>query len=334
MTRGRTILSGVAGAILFAAAIGLASISNFAHGWLAAFVFLSMIPIGSLGLLLVHGISGGRWGGDLVPVLAPVARSMPLFLLAFLPVLIWRGAIYDWPSHGVPVDVARYYLNPPFFAARTIIAFVIWSLMAWRNVWKTPLGAGLGLVAHGILLTFVPADWILTLRPGSSSAGVGLGFGIEQMFAALAFAALWPQRVATPRANRDLAGLMLTCLLATVYFDYMQFIIIWYGNIPEKVSWFVARAYGVWPLIAFASFALGAAIPFLAILHPGVRANAGPLRVLGVLVLTGIALHVAWLTLPAFGYLCAIPAILSLLAILSIAQAAQPWFQAGRLRHG
>ena len=334
MTRAWIILCGVAAAILIVATIGVFSPSNFAHGWLAAFVFLSMIPIGSLGLLLVHGISGGRWGGDLVPVLAPVARALPLFLLAFLPVLIWRSAIYDWPSHGVPPDVARYYLNPPFFAARTIIALLIWSLMAWRNVWRTPLGAGLGLVVHGILLTFIPADWILTLRPISSSTGVGLGFGIEQMFAALAFAALWPQRAATPRANRDLAGVMLTCLLATVYFDYMQFIIIWYGNIPEKVSWYVARGYGVWPLIAFISFMLGAAIPFLAILHPAVRANARPLRVLGILVLTGIALHVAWLTLPAFGYLCAVPAMLSIFAILLIAQAARPWLEPAGWRHG
>ncbi|HEX3755782.1 MAG TPA: hypothetical protein VHV26_11990, partial [Rhizomicrobium sp.] len=185
---------------------------------------------------------------------------------------------------------------------------------------------------HGILLTLVPADWILTLRPGSSSAGVGLGFGVEQILAALAFAALWPQRATEPRANRDLAGLMLTTLLGTVYFDYMQFVIIWYGNIPEKVSWFVARAYGAWPMVAFASFVLGAAIPFLAILHPAVRGNVLPLRILGILVLTGIALHVAWLTLPAFGYACVVPALLSVLAILLFAQIA--WLQPPRLRHG
>ena len=328
--RAKAIAGGVAALLLFAALAVLAAPSAFAPGWLVAFVFLSMIPIGSLSLLLVHGISGGRWGGDLAPVLVPVARSLLLFLIAFIPILVWRGAIYDW--HGVPVNVAHFYLNPPFFAARTIIALVIWSLMAWRNVWKTPLGAGLGLVAHGILLTFIPADWILTLRPVSSSAGVGLGFGIEQMFAALAFATLLPQRIVTPRANRDLAGMMLTTLLATVYFDYMQFVIIWYGNIPDKVNWFVTRAYGVWPVVMFVGFALGAAIPFLAILHPRVRANAGPLRILGVLVLIGIALHIAWLTLPVFGYGCVVPAVLSIVAVGLFVQMAR--LQPARAGHG
>jgi hypothetical protein len=230
--------------------------------------------------------------------------------------------------------VARYYLNPPFFAVRTIIALLIWSAMAWLKVWQKSLTAALGLLVHGVLLTFIPADWILTLRPGSVSAGFGIGFGIEQMFAALAFAALWPQRDTTPRANRDLAGILLTTLLGTVYFAYMQFIVTWYGNIPDKVKWFVARGYGIWPMLAFASFVFAAAIPFVAILSPAVRRDVLPLRILGILVLIGTALHIAWLTLPVFGYAGAFPALLSAIVILLIWTAAQSWIESARLRYG
>jgi hypothetical protein len=334
MMRKSAIPFSIVALVLFIGAVVTMSLSAFAHGWLSAFVFLSMISIGSLALLLIHGITGGRWGADLAPVLVPAARSLPLFLLAFIPVLIWRGAIYDWPSHGVPADVANDYLNPPFFALRTVLGLVIWSLMAWFSVWKKSLGAALGLIVHALLLTFLPADWIMTLRSGSASAGFGFGFGIEQIFAALAFAALWPGRGGTLRANRDLAGLMLAALLGTVYFAYMQFIVIWYGNIPDRVKWFVARAYGIWPAIAFVGFILGAGIPFLAILHPDVRRNIMPLRVLGVLVLTGIALHIGWLTLPAFGYAGTIPALVSCIVILLLWLAVWPWTQRPRLRHG
>lgn len=330
----RAAVALVGGIVVLAATATLAPTASFAHGWLSAFAFLSMIPIGSLAMLLVHGISGGRWGGDFAPVLAPAARAMPLFLLAFIPILWLRPLIYEWPAHGVPVDVARDYFNPPFFALRTIVALVIWSILAWREVWKSQLWSGIALVIHGILITFVPADWILSLRPGSSSAGFGLGFGVEQMFAALAFAALLAPQGENPRANRDLAGMMVTTLLGTVYFFYMQFIITWYGNIPEKVDWYVARTYGVWPVIAFFSFVLGSALPFLGVLHPWVRRSPMPMRWLGALVLTGIALHIAWLTIPAFGYGPVIPALLSLVTIALFAESVRPWLMPARGRHG
>ena len=60
---------------LTAALIAVAALSGAAaaHGWLCAFVLVAMVPIGSLALLLVHGVTGGHWGRDLAPVLIPAA---------------------------------------------------------------------------------------------------------------------------------------------------------------------------------------------------------------------------------------------------------------------
>lgn len=319
---------------LLALAVVLSATRAFAAGWLCAFAFLSMVPIGSTGLLLLHGITGGRWGDDFSPVLVSAARAAPLFLLAFIPIILLRPDLYDWPGHGVPVDVARDYLNPPFFAFRTIAALIIWSAMAWSRMWKSQLWGGVGLFIHGVLISLIPSDWILTLRPGSTSAAFGLGFGLEQFFAALAFVALLAPQGKDPRANRDLAGIMVSALLGTVYFDFMQFLITWYGNIPDKVGWFVARTYGAWPAIAFASFVLGAALPFLAVLSPAVRARPEPLRLVGLLVLIGIALHIAWFVIPVFGYGSVIPALLSGLALTLLGAASWPTIATARLRHG
>jgi len=278
-----------------------------ARAWLYAFVLISMLPVGSLALLLVHGISGGRWGDDLAPVLVPMARTMPTFFLAFLPVIVFRPLIYNWPAAGLSHDVLRFYLNPIFFDARTLLGLGVWTLLAWTNAWQNQLFAALGLVAHLILMTFLPADWVLTIQPGSASAGFGLGFGIEQMFAALALAAaIAPQGAGRP--TLDLAGIMLTTLLGTVYFLYMQFLITWYGNIPEKVHWYVARTHGSWPAVQLVAFLIGAAVPFLTILHPYVRREPAALRIVGVLVLAGIVLHLAWLILPVFGNVTIAPA--------------------------
>ena len=306
----------IAGALLFGSVV--------ARGWLCAFVLVSMVPIGSLALLLVHGVSGGRWGRDLAPMLVPAARCLPLLLVAFLPVLLFRSQIYRWDELQLPQDVRDYYLNPAFFDVRTVVALSIWSVLGWGSVWCRPLTAGLALVAHLILLTFIPADWVLTLHPGSTSAGFGLGFGIEQIGAALGLAAAVGVQGHDPRACRDLAGMILSTLLGTMYFVYMQFIVTWYGNIPDKVHWYVIRSDKGWSLLALVAFMLGAALPFLAILLPSVRREPAPLRGVGVLVLCGIALHVAWLTAPALGALVQVPALLAGVALaLSLAAAAR-----------
>jgi hypothetical protein len=313
-------IAAAVGVIVVAALFG----ATAAQAWLSAFVFVSMVPIGSLALLMVHGISGGQWGRDLAPILIPAARSIPLLLVAFLPVVVFRADIYRWDELQLLPDVRAYYLNPAFFDARTIVALAVWSGLAWAGVWRHPLFAGLGLVAHLILMTFIPADWVLTLRPGSTSAGFGLGFGIEQIGAALALAAALAVQGREPRASRDLAGMIVSALLGAMYFIYMQFIVTWYGNIPDKVHWYVTRSGGGWPALAFASFAIGAAVPFLAILNPAVRGEPRLLRFVGIAVLCGIALHVAWLTAPAFGAASQAPALLAALAMaLTLAAAAR-----------
>lgn len=282
---------------------------SWARAWLPAFVLISMIPIGSLGLLMVHGISGGRWGREMAPTLVAAARTMPLLIPAFLPVLIFRGRLPDWPLAGAASDVAHLYLNPLVFDLRSIIALVIWSVFAWGGIWRNQGTAGLGLVVHLVLVSIIPADWVLTLPPGSTSTGFGLGFGIEQMFAALAFVALLATQGRDPRANRDLAGLIVTTLLAVVYFLYVQFLIEWYGDVPEKVKWFASRNMGAWPFVDLLAFLVGAAGPFLAILHHDVRRSSAAMRWVGGFVLFGVTLHVVWLTIPAEGIATLAPAV-------------------------
>jgi len=80
----------------------------------------------------------------------------------------------------------------------------------------------------------------------------------------------------------------------------------------------------------------GRALPFAAILNPVVRREAFALRIVGVCVLTGIVLHVAWLTAPAFGaraLIAAAPAAL-LLTMFFAAVSGAPIIAHARGSHG
>ncbi|MGN6517731.1 MAG: hypothetical protein ACTHLR_18035, partial [Rhizomicrobium sp.] len=159
MKRWLPILIAVAAAValvLFAFGDG----ATAARAWLCAFVLISMVPVGSLALLLVQGISGGRWGADLTPVLVPAARSIPLLFVAFLPVMLFRPLIYHWNELGLPHDVTQFYLDPLFFDVLTLAGLLVWSVLAWTSAWRNPLFSGLGIVSHLMVISFLPAECV------------------------------------------------------------------------------------------------------------------------------------------------------------------------------
>src|SRR5665213_2471458 len=77
MTRARICL--VVAATAAAALVGVALYEPrlTAAGWLLALTYISAFPIGSLALLMIHRLTGGRWGEALEPFLRPLSRTTP-----------------------------------------------------------------------------------------------------------------------------------------------------------------------------------------------------------------------------------------------------------------
>ena len=105
------------------------------RGWLVAFAIWSPVPIGSMILLLIHCLTGGKWGQAAAPILRPAAALTPVVALAFVPVLVGLRHIYPWaadPSaiHGVDDDppavaTAKRHLERPFAGGRLVLRFPV-----------------------------------------------------------------------------------------------------------------------------------------------------------------------------------------------------------------
>lgn len=275
------------------------------RGWLLAWTIASAVPVGALVLLLVHRITGGRWGEALAPVLRPAALCLPLAALAFLPVMLGLGAIYSWAAGGAVAarpDVARYYLEPLLFDLRATVTLAGWSALAVLIATGrcNRLAAGLGLAFFGLTISLAAVDWILSLAPHYVSSAFAAGIAVESMLAALAFAAVVsPGRLGAQDAS-DLATLMLATLSGTVYIALMAFIVAWYGDLPAKAAWYLRRGETPWLAVILTGLIGGAVIPFGLMLLGAVRRSRAALRPVGLLLLLGVALHRAWLILPAF----------------------------------
>jgi hypothetical protein len=274
-----------------------------AAGWLLALTYASLFPIGSLALLMIHRLTGGRWGEGLEPLLRPLSLATPLLLVFVIPVLVAAPTLFNW-QHGFSGEVTHsvrlIYLNIPSYVARALIVLAGWSVFAYilpePQAPSARLIAGLGLLFHGIAVTVIGFDWILVAQPEFVSTSFGASVAFTQLLAALALAA-----VLAPRNLPDLGALMLVVALGITYTDFMAVLVMWYGDVPAKVFWFADRLVEPWRALAVAAFVLASLMPIVLLVFARVRASPGALRFVGACCLAGLAVYQIWLLAPAFG---------------------------------
>jgi hypothetical protein len=323
MVRGARLerLLAAAGVVALAAALLLAVLDPRAAltGWLGAAAFVASLPAGAAMLRLTMRLVGGKWVEDLAGSARLLGGLWPLAAAAFVPVLIGMAAIYPWfgaPPHS---PFAGLWLDPAFFALRTIGWFAFGWLMAVRASPGIAEGRAAGmLIALVLAANFVFTDWLMTLDPRFASSGFGLQVIAYGACAALAAMILLRLAAGPARHAGVLGGLLLTLLLLWAYFAFMPFLIVWSGNLPDAVAWYAAReTTGAVAAIALAAVLGG--VPLLALLAPQVRGSDRWLGWCAASVLAGKAIEFAWLALPGRGTLAAAAWLLALagLACLS-----------------
>ena len=272
-------------------------------GWLAAASTIAGLPTGALMLLLMMALIAGRWREDLRGPARLLGSLWPLAALAFLPVLIGMAAIYPWfgaPAHSA---FAGLWLNPLFFVARTAAWFALGWFVAGRARGEVSEGFAAGtLIALVLGDNFVGSDWLMTLDPKFASSGFGLQVISFDMTSALAVMILLRLAAGRPRHTGVLGGLLLTLLLLWAYFQFMPFLIIWSGNLPESVGWYVLRE-STGAVVAIVAAALLGGVPLFALFAPQVRESPRWLARCAAAVLAGKAIEFAWLALPGLGML-------------------------------
>jgi hypothetical protein len=98
----------------------------------------------------------------------------------------------------------------------------------------------------------------------------------------------------------DLGKLLLALVMLWTYFAFSQFLIIWSGNLPEEIGWYLPRTRGTWGAIALAVVILHFAFPFLFLLSRSFKRNAGKLVLVAILILVMRLVDLYWMIAPDF----------------------------------
>lgn len=258
--------------------------------YLIVWIAMSSIPIGALALLQMTYLVRRSWTTDLHYILTSATETLPLCGLLALPILLAQAQLYPAADNSADLPAFKaVYLAPWFFAARTLIFIAIWYLLAlwakaaWGNQERMTRAATVGLIVYAVTVSLAGIDWLQSLDPEFHSSIYGLLFISFTWMSGLAFGlsvGLSSHRW-IPSA-RGYGALFLSMLLLWAYLHAMQYIVIWSGNIPDEVTWYLKRDSNGWQfvvaLLAFGQFV----VPFLLLLLDRIRRNR---RILGAICL-------------------------------------------------
>lgn len=320
----------VGAAALIVTALGAStSPAQFFRSYLVAYLFALGIALGSLGLLMLQHLTGGHWGIVIRRPLESATRTLPLLAVLFLPLAFGLRKIYVWagPAAGLEKPLSKFqagYLTVPAFLMRAAIYFTIWLvLMMLLNRWsrrqdetrdtafrrKLQRLSGPGMILYVFTMTFAAIDWVMSLSPNWSSTIYGFLFVAGQVISAMALmiavAVLLARsepmsRVLQPRHLHDLGKLLFAFIMLWAYFAFSQLLIIWAGNLPEEIPFYMTRLRGGWGVVAVLLLLFHFALPFFLLLSRDVKRSARLLPRLAVAVIVLRLVDLFWLTAPEF----------------------------------
>jgi len=149
----------------------------------------------------------------------------------------------------------------------------------------------------------------MSLEPHWYSTMYGVLYIVGQALAALALVSLTVVRLSGgepladflgPRIRHDLGKMMFAFTMLWAYVSFSQYLIVWSGNLPEEISWYLARFRGGWGFIGVAVLLLNFVVPFLLLLSRRANRNPRLLALAAGILLAMRFVDVAWLVLPAF----------------------------------
>ena len=318
--------AGATGAAALAVCIGggLFEPAAFFEAWLVNWLFLLGIALASMTLVMIHELTGGRWGRLLRPPLEAAMSTMPLVAIFAIPLAFGLPALFEWARPGAvaasdALQHKQWFLNPTGFVVRNAISLAVWTALAWAlrgrleragrgDPRATRRLCAAGLLVYLVTVTLAAYDWVASLVPEWSSTAVGLRLGVAQFVAAFAFAvcyAVLDARArreaprATPRDFQDFGNLLLTFSMLWAYIAFTQFFIVWAEDLPRETSWYWPRLATSWHWLGLVVGVLDFALPVVAMLFRPIKRDPRALALVCALALAGQWLDSVWLVAPS-----------------------------------
>ena len=267
----------------------------------------------------------------LVYWLVPAIFMKRLYLWSQFPTVsdtaaaLKSGVLTEVQAHCI--DFKRPMLNQGAFWWVSLLCFAIWGFYAWRvntlalerdaqGPETTPFWikkfeniCGPGLVIYAVTMSAAAILWVMSMDVTWFSTVYGLLFLVEQGFQVLAFSII--VAIALSKAEpfktllrqteqHDLGKLTFAFVMLNIYLTFGQYLIIWSGNLPDEINWYLDRIRGGWGVIITLDFIFHWLVPFTMLLSRDLKRNKKRLTRVCQFMIFAVAVNQFWLIEPNF----------------------------------
>jgi hypothetical protein len=235
------------------------------------------------------------------------------------------GWINEVQAHAI--EFKRPMLNPAAFWITGIGCFAIWGFYTWRlntlglrrdtdSPANTPMWikkleniSGPGILVYSLTMTACVIYWVMSLDPTWYSSVYGLLFLVGQGYSVLALSIIVSiglskgepfKTILRQTEQHDLGKFTFAFVMLNIYLAFSQFLIIWSGNLPEEIPWYLDRIQGGWGVIVTLDFLFHWLIPFTLLLSRDIKRNKKRLVRVCQWMLFAKAFDLFWLIEPNF----------------------------------
>jgi hypothetical protein len=235
------------------------------------------------------------------------------------------GLINEIQKHCI--DFKRPMLNPTTYVVVSVLCFVIWGFYSWRlnslglkresgTLADTPYWikkleniSGPGIVVYSLTMTAAVIYWVMSMDPTWYSSVYGLLFLVGQGYSVLALSILVSISLSRTEPFRtllrtteqhDLGKMTFAFVMLNIYLAFGQFLIIWSGNLPEEIPWYLDRIRGHWGIIITLDFIFHWLIPFSLLLSRDIKRDKRRLVRVCQWMIFAKAFDLFWLIEPNF----------------------------------
>jgi len=318
--------------------------------YLTAYTFWTGIAAAALAFLMANEAAGARWYVVVRRILETIPGALAALAVLFLPIALGMKELYPWAGGALHLDPKAVrlwehrhaWLNTPFFLLRALLYLVVLlgvgELMRGFSLKQDGsgdpglslkmrrLGAG-GLPLVALAITFAAVDWQMSLSAFVFSTIFGVYWFAGSMVAAtgvLVIAVAAASREAplekalNPNHVHSLGKYLLAFTSFWAYIAFSQYLLIWIGNLPDEVPWYLVRSEGGWKGVGVFLILFQFVIPFVVLLSRGLKRRLPPLVFMSAWILAAHYVDTYWVVMPPASPAGPRPSWMDLTALLGV----------------
>jgi hypothetical protein len=235
------------------------------------------------------------------------------------------GFINEVQAHCI--EFKRPMLNPSMFWFIGVLCFAIWFFYMYRltslgkkrdseSPDRTPYWikkfeniSGPGIVIYALTMSAAVIYWVMSMDVTWFSSVYGLLFLVGQGYSVLALGIIVSialskaepfKTILRQTEQHDLGKMTFAFVMLNIYLGFSQFLIIWSGNLPEEIPWYLDRIRGHWGIIITLDFIFHWLIPFSLLLSRDIKRNKKRLTRVCQWMIFAKAFDLFWLIEPNF----------------------------------